>query len=154
VVRKGVHIDLDAHSRSVEACASVASLELTAGSLSSFSGGGRNRLRRYETDSLSATIYRFVSELKQAKRYFVSGIVQGVGFRYYTQHAAQRLHLSGYAKNLPDGRVEVYAIGTGEQLAKLRSVLARGPWGASVSEVGEEGASIDSQYTTRFVITY
>ena len=95
-----------------------------------------------------------MSELKQARRYLVSGIVQGVGFRYYTQHAAQRLQLSGYAKNLPDGRVEVYAIGTGEQLAKLRSALARGPWGASVSEVGEEDASIDSQYTTRFVITY
>ena len=110
--------------------------------------------RRYETDSLSATIYRFVSELKQARRYRVSGIVQGVGFRYFTQHAAQRLQLSGYAKNLPDGRVEVYAIGADQQLAKLRSALKRGPWGASVSEVGEEDVSIDPQYATGFVITY
>jgi acylphosphatase len=104
--------------------------------------------------SLSATIYRFVSEPKQARRYFVSGIVQGVGFRYFTQNAAERLHLSGYAKNVPDGSVEVYAIGTPEQLAKLRSALERGPWGASVSEVAEEQVAIDSNYASGFVITY
>jgi acylphosphatase len=95
-----------------------------------------------------------VSELRQARRYFVSGIVQGVGFRYFTQHAAERLHVSGYARNLPDGRVEVYAIGTGEQLAKLRAALERGPWGARVSEVSDEGASVDSQYATGFLIIY
>jgi acylphosphatase len=95
-----------------------------------------------------------VSEPKQARRYFVSGIVQGVGFRYFTQNAAERLHLSGYTKNLPDGRVEVYAIGTPVQLAKLRSALERGPWGASVSEVREEQAAIDPNYANGFVITY
>jgi acylphosphatase len=95
-----------------------------------------------------------VSEPKQAKRYFVSGIVQGVGFRYFTQHAAERLRLTGYAKNLPDGRVEIYAIGTAERLAKLRSALERGPWGASVSEVKEEEAAIDSNCAGGFVITY
>jgi acylphosphatase len=104
--------------------------------------------------SHSATIYRFVSEPKQARRYFVSGIVQGVGFRYFAQRAAERLHLSGYTKNLPDGRVEVYAIGTAEQLAKLRSILERGPWGASVSEVKEEDAPVDSNYADGFGITY
>jgi acylphosphatase len=103
---------------------------------------------------LSATIYRFVSESKQARRYFVSGIVQGVGFRYFAQRAAERLHLSGYTKNLPDGRVEVYAIGTAEQLAKLRSILERGPWGASVSEVKEEDAPVDSNYADGFGINY
>jgi acylphosphatase len=95
-----------------------------------------------------------VSEHKQARRYIVSGIVQGVGFRYFTQNAAERLDLSGYTKNLPDGRVEVYAVGTAEQLAKLRSALERGPWGASVSEVTEEQAAIDSNYANGFVITY
>ena len=95
-----------------------------------------------------------MSEPKQARRYFVSGIVQGVGFRYFTQHAAVHLHLSGYVRNLPDGRVEVYAIGPDERLTELRSALDRGPWGAGVREVGEEGASIDSQYATGFVITY
>ena len=104
--------------------------------------------------SLSATIYRFVSEPNQARRYFVSGIVQGVGFRYFAQRAAERFHVSGYTKNLPDGRVEVYAIGTAEQLAKLRSALERGPWGASVSEVKEEDAAINSNYANGFGITY
>jgi acylphosphatase len=104
--------------------------------------------------SLSATIYRFVSEHKQAKRYFVSGSVQGVGFRYFTQHIAQRLNLGGYARNLPDGRVEVYALGAADHLAKLRSALERGPMGASVSEVAEEHAPIDANYEFGFVITY
>jgi len=106
------------------------------------------------TARLSATIYRFVSEHKQAKRYFVSGNVQGVGFRYFTQRAAERLQLSGYTRNLPDGRVEVYAIGPADQLAKLRSALDRGPWGASVSEVREEHAAIDLNRESGFVISY
>jgi acylphosphatase len=108
---------------------------------------------RCDTHSLSATIYRFVSEPKQARRYFVSGIVQGVGFRYFAVRAAERLQVSGYTKNLPDGRVEVYAIGTPDQLAKLRSALERGPWGASVSEVKEETAAIEPQYEHGFGIT-
>src|SRR5882672_2978889 len=98
------------------------------------------------TARLSATIYRFVTEHKQAKRYFVSGNVQGVGFRYFTLRAAERLQVNGYARNLPDGRVEAYAIGTPDQLAKLRSILERGPWGATVSEVREEQAAVDSNY--------
>lgn len=109
---------------------------------------------RFETLSLSATIYRFVTDDKQAKRYFVSGNVQGVGFRYFTLRAAERLQVNGYARNLPDGRVEAYAIGTLDQLAKLRSILERGPWGAKVSEVKEEPAAIDSNYDDGFVINY
>jgi acylphosphatase len=108
----------------------------------------------FETLSLSVTIYRFVSEHKQARRYFVSGSVQGVGFRYFTLRAAERLQVTGYARNLPDGRVEAYAIGTPDQLTKLRSILERGPWGATVSEVREEQAAIDSKYDDGFVINY
>jgi acylphosphatase len=103
---------------------------------------------------LSATIYRFVNESNQARRFFISGTVQGVGFRYFAQTAARRLRLGGYAKNLHDGRVEVYAIGDGEQLAKLQAALRKGPWGASVSEVIEETADIDTQYAGGFAITY
>jgi acylphosphatase len=103
---------------------------------------------------LSATIYRFVNEHKQAKRYFVSGNVQGVGFRYFTQRAAERLQLNGYTRNLPDGRVEAYAIGTPQELAQFRSDLKRGPWGATVTEVREEHAAIDPNYAHGFVITY
>ena len=95
-----------------------------------------------------------MADSKQSKRYFISGMVQGVGFRYFTQGVAQQLDLSGYTKNLRDGRVEVYATGTAEQLAKLRAALERGPGGSRVSEVIEEQAAADSRYTNGFVITY
>jgi acylphosphatase len=89
-----------------------------------------------------------------ARRYFVSGIVQGVGFRYFTQDEAERLHLSGYVRNLRDGRVEVYAIGASENLARLRIILERGPRGAMVQHVVEESAELDSKFAEEFSITY
>ncbi len=49
-----------------------------------------------------------------AKRWLVSGRVQGVGFRYFVQAKAAELALTGWARNLDDGRVEVYAGGTPE----------------------------------------
>jgi acylphosphatase len=48
---------------------------------------------------------------KIAKRYVISGRVQGVGFRFFAEHAARRLGICGYVKNRWDGKVEVYAIG-------------------------------------------
>jgi acylphosphatase len=95
-----------------------------------------------------------VSDVKQARRYFAAGNVQGVGFRFFVQGVAERLHVSGYTRNLRDGRVEVYAIGAAEELGKLRAALQRGPSGASVSEVADQPAAIDSRYTRGFVITY
>jgi acylphosphatase len=91
---------------------------------------------------------------KQAKRYFVSGLVQGVGFRYYTQDVAERLRLTGYVRNLRDGRVEVYAIGTETQLARLHVSLARGLRGAMVHNVSEAPAEIDEQFASEFTITH
>jgi acylphosphatase len=95
-----------------------------------------------------------VTDAKQAKRFFVSGFVQGVGFRYFTVGEAQRLGLSGYVRNLCDSRVEAYAIGTSAQLAKFRAALERGPRFSSVSEVKEEPAAIDPQYANEFVTTH
>lgn len=96
----------------------------------------------------------FVSEAKQARRYFVSGMVQGVGFRYFTQEEAESLGLSGYVRNLSDGRVEVYAIGSSDQLARLRAAVERGPRGAMVTQVEEEPTPFDRQYDGAFRITY
>lgn len=95
-----------------------------------------------------------MSDAKQSRRYFISGIVQGVGFRYFVLDVAERLHLTGYTQNLRDGRVEVYAIGLPEQLARLREALERGPRGARVSELREESAAMEHQYSDGFVITY
>jgi acylphosphatase len=89
-----------------------------------------------------------------ARRYLISGIVQGVGFRYFTQDEAERLRLSGYVRNLRDGRVEVYAIGSQENLARLRPILERGPRGAMVQHVVEESAEIDPRFAEEFSITY
>jgi acylphosphatase len=95
-----------------------------------------------------------MSAAKIARRYFVSGIVQGVGFRYFTQDEAERLHLSGYVRNLRDGRVEVYAIGPQENLARLLTLLERGPRGAMVQHVDEESADIIPKFAQDFSITY
>jgi len=77
---------------------------------------------------------------KVARRYFVSGRVQGVGFRYFVENVAGSLGLNGYARNLDDGRVEVYAIGTEQEQAELAGLLWTGPRWADVRgvEVREE----------------
>ena len=82
----------------------------------------------------------------------ISGTVQGVGFRYFTQRAAAKIKVGGYVKNLGDGRVEVFAMGTAQQLRELRRVLERGPRFSSVTHVSEENASSDPQYEDAFVI--
>ena len=102
----------------------------------------------------NATIFDLMTTNRIARRYFISGIVQGVGFRYFTQDEAERLHLSGYVRNLRDGRVEVYAIGAPENLARLRTILERGPRGAMVQHVVEESAELDPKFAEEFSITY
>jgi acylphosphatase len=79
-------------------------------------------------------------------------MVQGVGYRFFARSAAQRLGVSGYAKNLSDGRVELYAIGSPGALAALRAELVRGPRFASVSNVEDEERAVDSRYADRFTI--
>ena len=93
-----------------------------------------------------------MSETRLAKRYFVSGMVQGVGFRIFTQRAAERLTISGFVRNLWDGRVEVFAMGTPEQHKEFRRLLERGPMGSGVGEVLVEPAAGEAQYEGGFVI--
>jgi acylphosphatase len=88
----------------------------------------------------------------QAKRYLVSGNVQGVGFRYFAERAAEELGVAGYVKNLFDGRVEVYAIGNAAQLQALWVELQRGPQFASVAEVTEAEAEVLPQFSSGFTI--
>jgi len=93
-----------------------------------------------------------VSDARLAKRYFVSGMVQGVGFRYFTQDAAEKLRIHGFVRNLRDGRVEVFAMGAPQQHSEFRAMLERGPRLSSISEVQEEPAAPDPQYEGGFVI--
>lgn len=90
----------------------------------------------------------------RSKRFFVSGTVQGVGFRYFVERAARHLKISGYVRNLSDGRVEVYAIGHDAQLSELRRELERGPRGAFVSRVEEEEAPFEERFAESFSIEY
>ena len=89
-----------------------------------------------------------------AKRFYVSGFVQGVGYRFFAQRIAGQLGISGYVKNLRDGRVEIYAIAPDEKLRELHKELRRGPRGATVEEVAEDDADLMSQYTNGFSIEH
>jgi acylphosphatase len=77
-------------------------------------------------------------EVPIARRVLVSGLVQGVGFRYSTVRAAERLGVAGWVRNLADGRVEVHAQGEPVAVAALVDWLHRGPPGADVSGLQEE----------------
>lgn len=70
-----------------------------------------------------------------AARFLVSGRVQGVFYRASTREQAQRLGLTGHARNLPDGRVEVVAHGSAEALDALERWLWQGPPAATVGGV-------------------
>jgi acylphosphatase len=89
-----------------------------------------------------------------AKLFYVSGIVQGVGYRFYAQRVAVRLGLCGYAKNLRDGRVEVYAIGPAERVSTFRLALEKGPSAASVTDVIESEAELEDGYAHGFSIEH
>jgi acylphosphatase len=73
--------------------------------------------------------------MRIARRYLVSGRVQGVGFRYYVQDAAAREGVTGYVKNLPDGRVEAHVEGDVDAVERVERAIRSGPGGARVEQV-------------------
>lgn len=87
-----------------------------------------------------------------ARRYIVSGRVQGVGFRNYVEYVAEKLEVHGYVRNRRDGRVEVFAISTPERLKQLRNALEKGPMMSQVTNVLEEPDRVDERYLGSFVI--
>lgn len=68
-------------------------------------------------------------------RYLISGHVQGVGFRWFAARHARSLGLTGYARNLPDGRVEVVVSGPEEALPAMERLLRTGPASAQVEQL-------------------
>ncbi|HTU45913.1 MAG TPA: acylphosphatase [Bryobacteraceae bacterium] len=81
---------------------------------------------------------------KAAKRWLIGGRVQGVGFRFFVQHKASALGLAGWARNLPDGRVEVYAIGPPDDLNDLAAALHQGPRMADVRGIEEHDEAVQN----------
>jgi acylphosphatase len=77
-----------------------------------------------------------------ARRYFINGRVQGVGYRYFAERVANELNLTGYTRNLSDGRVEVYAAGPAGKLSELAGRLRMGPRMADVRGVEEVEAPV------------
>jgi acylphosphatase len=73
--------------------------------------------------------------MRIARRYFIRGRVQGVGFRYFTEASAGREGLDGWVRNLPDGRVEVAAEGEAESVERFERAIRHGPPGARVERV-------------------
>lgn len=72
---------------------------------------------------------------KVAKRFFITGRVQGVGFRYWAVGRAKQHGLLGWVRNLRDSRVEILAYGENAALSRLEQELADGPPGALVQGV-------------------
>jgi acylphosphatase len=87
-----------------------------------------------------------------ARRYNVSGRVQGVGFRNYVEHVAGKIGVHGYVRNRRDGRVEVFAMGAPEELKELRAELEKGPMMARVDGVSEEPDTVETKYLGNFII--
>jgi acylphosphatase len=73
--------------------------------------------------------------MRVARRFVVSGRVQGVGFRYYTQDIARREGVTGLVRNLHDGRVEVIAEGEATAVERLEQAIRQGPARARVERV-------------------
>ena len=79
-----------------------------------------------------------------ARRYLVRGSVQGVGYRAFASNVAKLAGVRGWARNLDDGRVEVYAIGELEQLSLFEGRLRQGPHFSDVRGVDAIDDIIDA----------
>ncbi len=82
-----------------------------------------------------------------ARKFVISGEVQGVGFRYFTQRSAARHQVRGYVANLKDGRVEVLAEGIEKAVNNFRLDLAAGPTHSRVSNIEELVVEPSGLYT-------
>jgi acylphosphatase len=84
--------------------------------------------------------------MKKGVHLIVSGMVQGVGFRYHVHHSARRHYLAGWVKNLPDGRVETIAEGTEEELREFVKEVKKGSRFSRVDDVQVEWLSFTNQF--------
>lgn len=72
-----------------------------------------------------------------ARKFLISGFVQGVGFRFFTQRSAARHQVFGYVRNLEDGRVEALAEGDEKAVEAFKHDLTTGPSYAQVEDIEE-----------------
>jgi acylphosphatase len=84
---------------------------------------------------------------------WITGIVQGVAFRYYTRRQAARLGLTGWVRNLRDGRVEAIFEGDEDRVENMLRWCREGPPGARVDDLKMEKSQATAEFAT-FDITF
>ncbi len=83
-----------------------------------------------------------------ARRFYITGDVQGVGYRFFAQRAAARHQIVGYVKNLSDGRVEALAEGPPAEVEAFKHDLATGPRFGRVDHVEELNLDPSGTYSS------
>lgn len=91
--------------------------------------------------------------MKVRAHVLVSGMVQGVFFRYHTRELARALGVVGWVRNLPDGRVEAVFEGEGEAVRRMIDFCRRGPPGARVTNVEVRWGEPTGEFSS-FTIRY
>jgi len=82
-----------------------------------------------------------------ARKFRLSGLVQGVGFRFFTQRVAARYQVRGYVRNLDDGRVEAWAQGPEKSVEAFKHDITAGPQYSRVDEIEEIVLEPSSEYS-------
>jgi acylphosphatase len=77
-----------------------------------------------------------------ARHYVISGRVQGVGFRYFAERAARHAGVTGWVRNLGDGRVEAHAEGTRQAVDQFEGRLRQGPSRSDIRGFESREASV------------
>ncbi len=83
-----------------------------------------------------------------ARKFLLSGLVQGVGFRFFTQRVAARYQVRGYVRNLDDGRVEAWVQGPEKLVEAFKHDISAGPQYSRVDEVEEIVLDPSTEYST------
>ena len=84
--------------------------------------------------------------MRIARRFVISGRVQGVGFRWFAKDVADREGVTGWVKNLPDGRVEALVEGEAAAVARVEARIRSGPPSARVERVHAEEEQFSGVY--------
>jgi acylphosphatase len=90
--------------------------------------------------------------MRIARRFVISGRVQGVGFRWFAEEVATREGVTGWVRNLADGTVEAWVEGESESVARVERALRSGPRGARVETV-QVGTELPTRIYREFSIT-
>lgn len=83
-----------------------------------------------------------------ARKYLISGLVQGVGYRFFAQRSSAKHQVRGYVRNLADGRVEVLVEGSEKAVEAFKLDLAAGPAYSSVGQIEELVVEPSNLYST------